>query len=183
MRRNLPAGASVGADVAAAARLLGDRARLAMVELLRTGERAWLFWHQVTTGWTALALLWATLVFTQRLEWKRWYATIAGPNTIEQPEAKDWVAKYKAKFNHDPLNYALTSYDAVLVIADALERLVKDGKELTRANVRDYALKSELKTLQGTIAFDDNGDIKDRIVSVFQLKDAKYVYVGAAPQS
>src|SRR5215831_18956746 len=93
-----------------------------------------------------------------------WYATIAGPNTIELPEAKDWVGKYKAKYNHDPLNYALTSYDAVLVIADSIERLVKDGKELTRANVRDYALKTELKTLQGTIAFDENGDIKDRVV-------------------
>jgi branched-chain amino acid transport system substrate-binding protein len=112
-----------------------------------------------------------------------WYASIAGPDTIEQPESKDWVAKYKAKYNHDPLNYALTAYDAVLVIADAIARLVKDGKELTRANVRDYALKSELKTLQGTIAFDDNGDIKDRVVSVFQLKGGNYVYVGAAPQS
>jgi branched-chain amino acid transport system substrate-binding protein len=112
-----------------------------------------------------------------------WYASIAGPDTIEQAEAKDWVAKYKAKYNHDPLNYAITAYDAVLVIADAIGRLVKDGKDLTRANVRDYALKSELKTLQGTIAFDENGDIKDRIVSIFQLKDGKYVFVGAAPQT
>jgi branched-chain amino acid transport system substrate-binding protein len=112
-----------------------------------------------------------------------WYASIAGPDTIEQPESKDWVAKYKAKYNHDPLNYAITAYDAVLVVADSLERLVKDGKDLTRANVRDYALKTELKTLQGTIAFDDNGDIKDRIVSIFQLKSGNYVYIGAAPQS
>ena len=50
---------------------------LAMVTFLRTGETAWLFWHQVATGWTALALLWATLVFAQRLVWKRAYLAIA----------------------------------------------------------------------------------------------------------
>ncbi len=111
-----------------------------------------------------------------------WYSTIAGPNTIDATEAKDWVAKFKAKYNKDPLNYSLTAYDAVLVIADALERLVKDGKPITRSNVRDYVQASSVKTLQGTIAFDENGDIKDRIVSVFQLKDAKWVFAAAAPQ-
>ena len=40
---------------------------------LQTGASAWLFWHQVTTGWTALALLWATLVFSQRLPWRNRY--------------------------------------------------------------------------------------------------------------
>lgn len=114
---------------------------------------------------------------------ENWYASIAGPNTIELPEAKDWVAKFKAKYSKDPLNYSLTAYDGVLVVADAVERLVKDGKDLTRANVRDYALKAELKTLQGTIAFDENGDIKDRVVSIFQLKSAKWVFVSAAPQT
>jgi signal transduction histidine kinase len=50
---------------------------LAMVTFLRTGATVWLFWHQVATGWTALALLWATLVFAQRVVWKRAYLAIA----------------------------------------------------------------------------------------------------------
>ena len=50
---------------------------LAMVAFLRTGAAVWLFWHQVATGWTAIALLWATLVFAQRLFWKRAYLAIA----------------------------------------------------------------------------------------------------------
>ncbi|MGE0159159.1 MAG: GAF domain-containing sensor histidine kinase [Gemmatimonadales bacterium] len=50
---------------------------LAMVTFLRTGTTFWLFAHQVATGWTALALLWATLVFAQRLVWKRIYLAIA----------------------------------------------------------------------------------------------------------
>jgi signal transduction histidine kinase len=50
---------------------------LAMVTFLRTGATVWLFWHQVATAWTAMALLWATLVFAQRLVWKRAYLAIA----------------------------------------------------------------------------------------------------------
>ena len=32
---------------------------------LLTERRIWLYWHQVVTGWTALAILWAALVFSQ----------------------------------------------------------------------------------------------------------------------
>ncbi len=32
-----------------------------------------LYWHQVLTGWTALAFVWSALVFSQRLEWRRVY--------------------------------------------------------------------------------------------------------------
>lgn len=32
-----------------------------------------LYWHQVLTGWTALAFLWSALAFSQRLEWRRIY--------------------------------------------------------------------------------------------------------------
>ncbi len=40
---------------------------LCILSFLLTGELAWLYWHQVTTGWTALALLWASLVFLREL--------------------------------------------------------------------------------------------------------------------
>jgi branched-chain amino acid transport system substrate-binding protein len=112
-----------------------------------------------------------------------WYATIAAPDTIDTPEASDWVAKYQAKYNKLPQDYALTAYDAVLVINDTVARIVKDGQPITRQNVRDYASQTNLPTLQGVISFDENGDLKDKIVSVFQVQDGQYRYVGAAPQS
>ncbi len=46
---------------------------LAMITFLSTGARVWLFWHQVATGWTAAALLWASLVFVRRVEWSPAY--------------------------------------------------------------------------------------------------------------
>src|SRR5207244_2342473 len=80
---------------------------------------------------------------------ENWYATIAPPDTIDQPEAADWVGKYRSKFAKEPLDYALTSYDAVLVIEDTVNRLLKDGMPITRDNVRDYAQTTSLPTLQG----------------------------------
>jgi hypothetical protein len=41
--------------------------RLACIaSFLMTDQYAWLYWHQVTTGWTALMLLWASLVFSRQ---------------------------------------------------------------------------------------------------------------------
>jgi branched-chain amino acid transport system substrate-binding protein len=114
---------------------------------------------------------------------ENWYATIAAPDTIDQPEAAEWVAKYTSAYGHAPQDYALTAYDAVLVIDDTIKRIVQDGQPITRQNVRDYAQNTNLDTLQGVINFDSNGDLKDKVVSVFQVKDGLYQFVGAAPQT
>ncbi len=47
-----------------------------ILSFLLTGERVWLYWHQVTTGWTALALLWASLVFSKQLRFRPVYLWI-----------------------------------------------------------------------------------------------------------
>lgn len=44
---------------------------VAIISFVTTQQRAWLYWHQVVTGWTALALLGAALVFSRRWRW-RW---------------------------------------------------------------------------------------------------------------
>ncbi|MDE3001931.1 MAG: sensor histidine kinase [Gemmatimonadota bacterium] len=49
---------------------------VAIITFLITGAEAWLFWHQVATGWTAVAFLWAALVFAQRAEWRPVYGVL-----------------------------------------------------------------------------------------------------------
>jgi branched-chain amino acid transport system substrate-binding protein len=114
---------------------------------------------------------------------ENWYATIAAPDTIDEPQAQDWVAKYQSRYGASPQDYALTAYDAVLVLDDTISRLLTDGMPITRENVRDYAQTTNLPTLQGTISFDANGDLQEKIISVFQVKDGQYKYIGAAPQT
>ena len=69
------------------------------------------------------------------------------------------------------------------MIDDTIGRLIRDGQPITRSNVRDYAQQASLPTLQGVISFDENGDLKDKIVSIFQVKDAQYQFAGVAPQT
>ncbi len=114
---------------------------------------------------------------------ENWYATIAAPYSIGEPQAQDWVATYTSKFGKAPQAYALTAYNAVLVLEDTITRIINDGQPITRERVRDYAQATNLPTLQGTISFDDNGDLMDKVVSIFQVKDGLYQYVGTAPQS
>jgi signal transduction histidine kinase len=49
----------------------------AIVVFLITASKSWLFWHQIITGWTALTLLWAALVFSRRLHWRWGYGLLA----------------------------------------------------------------------------------------------------------
>ncbi|HEV2549168.1 MAG TPA: branched-chain amino acid ABC transporter substrate-binding protein [Stellaceae bacterium] len=122
-----------------------------------------------------------------------WYATNASPHSTEESGAQAFVKKFQETYKQAPSDYSITAYDGTLVVLDAIDRVIKSGKPVNRSNVRDAMQTSNLKTLQGTISFDENGDLKDRVVSVFQVKhDAKapdndvirqYKYIGVAPQS
>jgi branched-chain amino acid transport system substrate-binding protein len=113
-----------------------------------------------------------------------WWASNASPEMLGDPKAEAWITKFKATYKRDPINYSITAYNGVLVIADAVDRLVKSGKPVTRAAMRDTIQTTSLKgTLQGNIEYDENGDIKSRVVSLYQVsKDGKFVYKGAAPE-
>jgi branched-chain amino acid transport system substrate-binding protein len=122
-----------------------------------------------------------------------WYATNAGPHLTESPVAANFVKAFQEKYHTTPDDYSITAYDAAKVILAAIADVVKSGKELNRSNVRDAIQNSHVETLQGTVAFDENGDILDRTVSVFQYRhDDKFPaddithqlkYLEAAPQS
>ncbi len=49
----------------------------AIMGFLLTRNWTWLYWHQVITGWTALALLWAALVFSRQVRWRAVYLLAA----------------------------------------------------------------------------------------------------------
>ncbi len=122
-----------------------------------------------------------------------WYATIAGPHLLEDPAAKVMMANFKKKYGTSPDDYTITAYDAAEVIIDSIKRVVASGKPVTRENVRDAIQATKLKTLQGEISFDENGDILSKVVSVFKItKDPahpeddvefQYKYIGIAPAS
>ncbi len=62
----------------------------AISSFLLSGNWIWLYWHQVVTGWTALALLYAALVFAQGVRWRPWYLAL-----VLFPPAWSYVAIYR----------------------------------------------------------------------------------------
>lgn len=81
---------------------------LAIIAFLTTTRRGWLFWHQVVTGWTALALLWAAIVFAHRSLWRsRYWLLLAFP----------LLWSYVAIIRLD--NFTLAAVPAVLFISGA----------------------------------------------------------------
>jgi signal transduction histidine kinase len=63
----------------------------AITSFMLSGQQpVWLYWHQVVTGWTALALLYAALVFSQRVRWRAWYLAL-----VLFPPVWSYVAIYR----------------------------------------------------------------------------------------
>jgi branched-chain amino acid transport system substrate-binding protein len=121
-----------------------------------------------------------------------WYATVASPHVTEEAKMADWVKSYKTKYNVDPDDYAVTAYDAATVIIAAIKQVTSGGQEPTRDAVRDAIQAVKVNTLQGPVAFDANGDLQDKTISVFQIKQDKsvpaddmrqYHYIGVAPSA
>jgi branched-chain amino acid transport system substrate-binding protein len=122
-----------------------------------------------------------------------WYITTPAPHILGTAAGDAWVKRYVAAYGNQPSDYSAVAYDAGLVVVDALKRVVATGKTLDRHTVRDAIQHTDVKTLQGAVAFDSNGDVTNRIVSVFKIEhDPKYPdddvshqfrYLGVAPQS
>lgn len=77
-----------------------------IVLFLTTGASGWLFAHQILTGWTALALLWSALAFSQHARWRWWYVF-----ALAFPVAWSYVAIYKLD------NFLLAAGPAVLFLS------------------------------------------------------------------
>jgi signal transduction histidine kinase len=63
---------------------------IAITSFLHSSNWIWLYWHQVVTGWTALALLYAALVFSRQLRWRWWYLAV-----VLFPPVWSYIAIYR----------------------------------------------------------------------------------------
>ncbi|HSG47706.1 MAG TPA: histidine kinase, partial [Longimicrobiales bacterium] len=77
----------------------------AIISFLHTGAPVWLYYHQVFTGWTALALLWAALVFAQQLRWEPRFTLL-----LVFPPVWSYLAIYEMD------NFLAAALPAVLVL-------------------------------------------------------------------
>ena len=123
-----------------------------------------------------------------------WYATVASPHVTDDPKTAKFSDKYFARFKIRPDDYTVTCYTAAQIIIESVKKVAATGKPVTRDAVRDAIQGVKLTdSLLGPVEFDANGDLKNKIISVFKITkdaskplddpDAQYKYVGVAPMS
>jgi branched-chain amino acid transport system substrate-binding protein len=98
-----------------------------------------------------------------------WYATSAAPHILDTPAGQAWAHRYIQRWQKQPTDYGLTTYDAGLVVVNAVGRVVKSGQPVARANIRSAIQATKLQTLEGTIQFDKNGDLLRPVISIFRV--------------
>ena len=109
-------------------------------------------------------------------------ASIPGLPKETMPGGKEFLAKYKAKFNAEVELFAPMGYDAVMVFIEAMKRANSSdpAKFLPEVGKTDY------KGVIGPIAFDEKGDLKNGPITIYVVKGGKWealetVSPGTAP--
>jgi branched-chain amino acid transport system substrate-binding protein len=98
-----------------------------------------------------------------------WYATSAAPHVLDTPAGQAWAHRYVQRWHRQPTDYGLTTYDAGLVVVNAVARVIRGGQSVSRANIRAAIQATNLQTLEGSIQFDKNGDLLHPVISIFRV--------------
>ena len=110
------------------------------------------------------------------------YGTVAAPDIsgLTSTVAQKFISDYKAAFpGKDLLPYSASAYDAAMIEITAIKSLIKDGKDVTRAAVRDEVAGASYDGVTGHITFDANGDNSgQKVFSVYSVgADNKWGFV------
>lgn len=98
------------------------------------------------------------------------YASSAGASKELMPGFADFNTKYKAKFGGEIQAYAPYTYDATKVLIDAMKRA---GSADPKKFLPEIG-KTSLQGVTGPIAFENNGDVKNGTVTLYQLQDGAW---------
>ena len=92
-----------------------------------------------------------------------------GSSLARMPGGMAWKAKYDAKFRGQYQIYSPYTYDATMLMVDAMKRA---GSSDPKVYIPEL-LKSNYKGVTATIAFEPNGEIKNPAITLYTYKDGK----------
>jgi branched-chain amino acid transport system substrate-binding protein len=108
-----------------------------------------------------------TLKFADTLE--GWYYSNHYSEEDARPEVKDFIARYKAKFNEEPGAMAVLGYDAANMLLEALDRAPNTSGKALAAEI---AKTKDFKGVSGTITLDKNRNASKPAVILGMKKGA-----------
>ncbi len=93
----------------------------------------------------------------------------AGMALSKMAQGADFQKRYKERFNSDVQIYAPFTYDAVYVLVDAMKR----ANSTDQAKILLVMPDTKMNGLVGNIAFDNKGDMKEGVITLYDFKDKK----------
>ncbi|MBU3616085.1 branched-chain amino acid ABC transporter substrate-binding protein [Polynucleobacter sp. JS-Polo-80-F4] len=93
----------------------------------------------------------------------------AGMALSKMAQGADFQKRYKERFNSDVQIYAPFTYDAVYVLVDSMKRANSTDPAKILAAMPD----TKMQGLIGNIAFDNKGDMKEGVITLYDFKDKK----------
>ena len=93
----------------------------------------------------------------------------AGMALSKMAQGADFQRRYKERFNSDVQIYAPFTYDAVYVLVDSMKRSNSTDPAKILAAMPD----TKMQGLVGNIAFDNKGDMKEGVITLYDFKDKK----------
>mgnify|MGYP000496947443 CR=1 FL=1 len=93
----------------------------------------------------------------------------AGMALSKMAQGADFQKRYKERFNSDVQIYAPFTYDAVYVLVDSMKRANSADPAKILAAMPD----TKMDGLVGNIAFDNKGDMKEGVITLYDFKDKK----------
>ena len=100
-------------------------------------------------------------------------ASTPGAALESRPGGKAFAARYKARYNQDIGLYSPYFYDGVMVVAAAM----KAADSTDPAKYLPALAKIQYPGVTTDIAFDGNGDLTHGLLTIFQVKNAKWEVV------
>ena len=93
----------------------------------------------------------------------------AGKALSKMPQGADFQKRYKVRFNSEVQIYAPFTYDAVYVLVDSMKR----ANSTDPAKILLVMPDTKMNGLVGNIAFDNKGDMKEGVITLYDFKDKK----------
>jgi branched-chain amino acid transport system substrate-binding protein len=98
-------------------------------------------------------------------------ASTPGAPLERRPQGKAFAQRYKARFGQDIALYAPYFYDSVKLVAEAM----KQADSAVPEKYLPQLAKIKYTGITADIEFDEKGDLKNGLLSIFQVKDGRWI--------
>ncbi len=101
------------------------------------------------------------------------YATMLGIDPHELPSAKDFVARYEARYG-ELGSFSAYGYDAANVLIEAIARAGSKDRAMI---LREVKKTKDFQGILGILNFDAKGDAVGRSLGIFKIENGKFRFI------